>query len=130
MVEFDFFPTDSVMAFLAFRAIAPLMDVIQLVAGKALHGCFDIALSDVTTGAVRLFMRAEEWELGFVVVVVNVAPVLLIMTTFAVIIDFAHGSGFMRAGVGMTTIAGMWCLRIFFTGFMAVNTTCLAVLPA
>ena len=71
------------MAFLAVFTVTALVHVVQLVAGVALDGGFDVLLIDVAAGADHLVVGSGELEFGLIVVKVDLAPMHLVMTGIA-----------------------------------------------
>jgi hypothetical protein len=68
VVEDEFLPFLFVMAFFAFLAVAPCMDVIYTVTGHTFPGQIFISLVGMAAITCRLLVLAVERDFGFVVV--------------------------------------------------------------
>lgn len=129
VIKFQFFPAVCVMAFFAIRAIAALVDIVQLMTGVTLHRGFHIVFAGVATGAIGLLVCPDQREVGFVVIVMNITPVPFVVATVTLIKYLAHGGSLMRACLFMAAITVVWRFCVFLAGFMAGIATGFAVLP-
>lgn len=130
MVKFEFFPTVSIVTLFTVRTIAALVDIIQLMAGIAFHWCFQIMLTCVAAAAIGFFMCPDQWEIRFIVIIMNITPVLFVVATAALVKHLTHGCSLVWTFLFVAAITGMGRLGVFLAGLVAGVTTGFAMLPA
>lgn len=128
MVKVQLFPTTSRMALFTIMTITALVHIIELVAGKTCGRGFNILLIDVTAGTGDSTMPSCQAKLGSIMIKINATPVLFVMAAVTALERLTHFGLFVRTILGVTTVTGMWCLRIFLAGLVTLPTGELAVL--
>jgi hypothetical protein len=123
MVEFRFLPTLSGMTLFAILPVAPMMYIVKLMAGNALDRCFDIVFADMAARAIGFIVLTGEREFGLVVVVMDFSPMVLVVAACALVINLAHGRGFMRRLLVMTAVTALRRLPVFLAGLMTIRAS-------
>jgi hypothetical protein len=88
MIEFGFIPLAGAMAILAFFAMAPLVDVIQVMAGMAVLRCFLVVIINVANVTRYILMFSFQAKLGFVMIEIKLFPGFCSMTITAFLTQF------------------------------------------
>jgi hypothetical protein len=129
MVEFHLLPACGVMALFTLPPVASMVHIVKLMAGNALHRCFGIVFADMAARAIGFTMLTCEGELGLVVVVMDFAPMVLVVAACALVINLAHARGLMRRFLGMTAVTALRRLPVFLASLMTLGARNLSVLP-
>lgn len=129
MVEFQFLPACGGMALFAILPVISMMYIVKLMAGNALDRRFDIVFADMAARAIGFTVLTSERELSLVVVVMDFAPMIIVVAACALVINLAHGRGLMRRLLGMTAVTALRCLPVFLAGLMTIRTSDFFVLP-
>lgn len=130
MIEIEFFPAVGGMTLFTILAIAAMVHIIQLVANITFHRCLKIMFVDVASAAIRFLVCPDQGKVCFIMVVVDLAPMIFIVAAIALIKDFAHARCLVRTFLLVAVGTCMRCLPVFLARFMAAIAAGLGVLSA
>lgn len=130
MVKIKLFPALGGMTLFAILAVAALMHIIETVAGIAGRGCLQVAIGRMATGAVSLVMFPGQRKPGLVVVIADFAPGLFAVAAGALLCQFAHTCGLVRAVVFMATVTVGGGFTVFLFRLMTAQAGSLLMFSA
>jgi len=123
MVEFQFLPTCGGMAFFAILAVASIMHIVKLMARKARYRCFKIVFADMAARTFGFTVLTGERKLGLLMIVLDFAPMVLIVAACALVVDLAHDLLLMRRFLGMTAFATLGGFPVLLSTLVAVRAS-------